>query len=36
VISATDLLMQLGKLTGASEPGAVIVLEMEQRGFSFS
>ena len=36
VITATDLLMQLGKLTGASEPGAVIVLEMEQRGFSFS
>jgi CBS domain-containing protein len=36
VISATDLLMTLGKLTGASEPGAVIVLEMEQRGFSFS
>lgn len=36
VISSTDLLMQLGKLTGASEPGAVIVLEMEQRGFSFS
>ena len=36
VITSTDLLMQLGKLTGASEPGAVIVLEMEQRGFSFS
>lgn len=36
VISATDLLMQLGKLTGASEPGAIIVLEMEQRNFSFS
>jgi len=36
VITSTDLLMQLGRLTGASEPGAVIVLEMEQRGFSFS
>lgn len=36
VISAVDLLLQLGRLTGASEPGAVIVLEMEQRSFSFS
>lgn len=35
-ISATDLLLQLGRLTGASEPGAIIVLEMEQRNFSFS
>jgi CBS domain-containing protein len=35
-ISATDLLHHLGKLTGASEPGAIIVLEMEQRNFSFS
>lgn len=35
-ISATDLLMHLGKQIGASEPGAVIVLEMEHRGFSFS
>lgn len=35
-ISATDLLMHLGKLTGASEPGAIIVLELDHRGFSFS
>ena len=35
-VSAVDLLMHLGRLTGASEPGAVIVLEMEQRDFSFS
>lgn len=35
-ISATDLLQHLGKLTGASEPGAIIVIEMEQRNFSFS
>jgi acetoin utilization protein AcuB len=36
VITASDLLHVLGRLTGASEPGAVIVLEMEQRSFSFS
>lgn len=36
VITAADLLKQLGKITGASEPGGVIVLEMEQRSFSFS
>lgn len=36
VIAATDLLLALGKLTGAADPGAVIVLEMEQRNFSFS
>lgn len=36
VITATDLLKQLGKVTGASEPGGIIVLEMEQRNFSFS
>jgi acetoin utilization protein AcuB len=36
VITATDLLRQLGKTTGASEPGGIIVLEMEQRSFSFS
>lgn len=35
-ITSTDLLMQLGKQTGASEQGAIIVLEMEQRSFSFS
>ena len=36
VISAQDLLRQLGKMTGTSEPGGVIVLQMEERGFSFS
>ena len=36
IIGHTDLLLHLGKLTGASEPGAIIVLEMEQRNFSFS
>jgi acetoin utilization protein AcuB len=36
VILATDLLKQYGKVTGASEPGGVIVLEMDQRSFSFS
>lgn len=36
VITAADLLKQLGKATGASEPGGIIVLEMEQRNFSFS
>jgi len=36
VITATDLLKQLGKTTGASEAGGIIVLEMEQRSFSFS
>lgn len=36
VITATDLLKQLGKMTGSNEPGGIIVLEMEQRSFSFS
>ena len=36
VITAGDLLKQLGKTTGANEPGGIIVLEMEQRNFSFS
>ena len=36
VILATDLLRNLGKITGASEPGGLIVLEMDQRNFSFS
>ena len=36
VIPADTLLRELGKITGASEPGGVIVLEMEQRNFSFS
>jgi acetoin utilization protein AcuB len=35
-IAAIDLLKELGKITGASEPGGLIVLEMEQRNFSFS
>jgi Predicted transcriptional regulator, contains C-terminal CBS domains len=35
-IAAIDLLKELGKTTGASEPGGLIVLEMEQRNFSFS
>jgi CBS domain-containing protein len=35
-IAAIDLLKELGKTTGASEPGGIIVLEMEQRNFSFS
>jgi acetoin utilization protein AcuB len=36
VIPNETLLRELGKITGASEPGGVIVLEMEQRNFSFS
>jgi CBS domain-containing protein len=36
VIAAYDLLKELSKMTGASEPGGVIVLEMEQRNFAFS
>ncbi|WP_241237988.1 CBS domain-containing protein [Pseudoflavitalea rhizosphaerae] len=36
VITVSDLLKQLGKTTGANEPGGIIVLEMEQRNFSFS
>jgi acetoin utilization protein AcuB len=35
-ITATDLLQQLGRLTGANEAGGIIVLEMEQVSFSFS
>lgn len=35
-IPAINLLKELGKTTGASEPGGLIVLEMEQRNFSFS
>ncbi len=35
-ITAIDLLQQLGRLTGAGEPGGIIVLEMEQVNFSFS
>ena len=36
VILASDLLKHLGKLTGAGEPGGLMVLEMEQRSFSFA
>ena len=35
-ITATDLLKQVGKIMGANNPGAVIVLEMEKISFSFS
>ncbi|HUR11323.1 MAG TPA: CBS domain-containing protein, partial [Flavitalea sp.] len=36
VITALDLLKQLGKISGASEPGGLIVLDLEQRNFSFA
>ena len=36
VITAIDLLKQLGRITGSSEPGGLIVLELEQRNFSFA
>jgi CBS domain-containing protein len=36
VIPATDLLKQLGKITGASEPGGLIIIQMDQRNFSFA
>ncbi len=36
VIQAIDLLKVFGRITGASDPGGVIVLEMDQRNFSFS
>lgn len=36
VILATDLLKHLGKITGASIPGGLIVLEIDQRNFSFA
>lgn len=36
VILVPDLLRQLGKVTGASDPGGLIVLEMDQRNFSFA
>jgi len=35
-ILQADLFKQLAKLTGANEPGGVIVLELEKRGYSFS
>lgn len=36
VIVHTDLFKQLAKQTGANEPGGVIVMELEKRGYSFS
>lgn len=36
VILAGDLLRNLGKMSGSSEPGGLIVLEMDQRNFSFA
>ena len=36
VILVIDLLRHLGKITGASEPGGLMVLEMDQRNFSFA
>jgi len=35
-ITAIELLKNFAKISGASEPGGVIVLELEQRNFSFS
>ena len=35
-ITAIELLKSYAKISGASEPGGVIVLELEQRNFSFS
>jgi len=35
-VTATDLLKELGKMSGANDPGAIIVLEVERAGFSFS
>ena len=36
VILQADLFKQLAKQIGANEPGAIIVLELEKRGYSFS
>ena len=36
VIESTNLLLQLGKTMGTSEPGGLIILEMDQLNFSFS
>jgi len=36
VILQSDLFKQLAKQTGANEPGGIIVLELEKRGYSFS
>jgi acetoin utilization protein AcuB len=35
-ISAEDLLKYLGRITGADEPGGIIVLEIERNNFTFS
>jgi len=35
-ISAGDLLKQVGKMMGSSDPGGIIVLEMEKVSFAFS
>jgi acetoin utilization protein AcuB len=35
-ITATDLLKFLGKMTGANEPGGIIVLELHKTDFAFS
>lgn len=35
-ISRIDLLKALARISGVDEPGGIIVLEMEQRNFSFS
>ena len=35
-ISAIDLLKYLGKMTGADEPGGIIVLELDKASFAFS
>ena len=35
-VTATDLLKQLGRTTGANSPGGIIVLEMDKVDFSFS
>jgi hypothetical protein len=35
-ILASDLMRHLGKLVGVGEPGGLLVLEMEERNFSFA
>lgn len=35
-ISSEDLLKYLGRITGADEPGGIIVLEIERNNFTFS
>lgn len=36
VITLEDLLKEMGKMVGVAEPGAIIILQMEQHHFSFS